>query len=71
MPAYRAPIQDIGFLLNNVFDADSLFSSMPGTVEVTTDLTSAIVEEAGKIAKDCLHRLTRVAISSHANITTA
>ena len=54
MPAYRAPIQDIGFLLNNVFDADSLFSSMPGTVEVTTDLTSAIVEEAGKIAEGLL-----------------
>lgn len=54
MPTYRAPIQDIAFLLNNVFDADSLFSSMPGTVEVTTDLTSAIVEEAGKIAEGLL-----------------
>jgi alkylation response protein AidB-like acyl-CoA dehydrogenase len=54
MPAYRAPIQDIGFLLNNVFTADTLFSSMPGTEEVSTDLTSAIVEEAGKIAEGLL-----------------
>ncbi len=54
MPAYKAPIQDIGFLLNNVFTADTLFSSMPGTEEVSTDLTSAIVEEAGKIAEGLL-----------------
>jgi alkylation response protein AidB-like acyl-CoA dehydrogenase len=41
-------------LLNNVFTADTLFSSMPGTEEVSTDLTSAIVEEAGKIAEGLL-----------------
>ena len=54
MPAYRAPIQDIGFLLNNVFDADTLFASMPGTREVGSELTSAIIEEAGKIAEGLL-----------------
>lgn len=54
MPAYRAPIQDISFLLNNVFDADTLFASMPGTREVGSELTSAIIEEAGKIAEGLL-----------------
>ena len=54
MPAYRAPIQDIGFLLNNVFDADTLFASMPGTREVGSELTSTIIEEAGKIAEGLL-----------------
>lgn len=54
MPAYRAPIQDIGFLLNKVFDADALFAAMPGTSEVNAELTSAIVEEAGKIAEGLL-----------------
>ncbi len=54
MPSYRAPIQDINFLLNKVFDADSLFASMPATEDVNAELTSAILEEAGKIAEGLL-----------------
>lgn len=54
MPTYRAPRQDIDFLLNDVFQADQLFSSMPGTQDASADLTSAIVDEAAKIAEGLL-----------------
>ena len=54
MPTYRAPRQDIDFLLNDVFQADQLFSSMPGTQDASVDLTSAIVDEAAKIAEGLL-----------------
>ncbi len=54
MAAYRAPLKDIQFLLNNVFAVERLFASMPDTAEVTDDLISAIVEEAGKIAEGLL-----------------
>ena len=54
MPTYRAPRQDIDFLLNDVFQADQLFSSMPGTQDASVDLTSAIVDEATKIAEGLL-----------------
>jgi 3-(methylsulfanyl)propanoyl-CoA dehydrogenase len=54
MATYRAPLRDIGFLLNNVFAVEKLFASMPDTAEVTDDLISAIVEEAGKIAEGLL-----------------
>ena len=54
MATYRAPLRDIRFLLNNVFDVERLFASMPGTSEVTGDLIAAIVEEAGKIAEGLL-----------------
>ena len=54
MGAYRAPLADIHFLLNNVFQANSVFASMPDTVEVSDDLVTAIMEEAAKIAEQLL-----------------
>jgi alkylation response protein AidB-like acyl-CoA dehydrogenase len=54
MAAYKAPLRDIRFLLNNVFDAGELFASMPDTTEITDDLIAAIVEAAGKIAEGLL-----------------
>ncbi|PCJ25923.1 MAG: acyl-CoA dehydrogenase [SAR86 cluster bacterium] len=54
MPTYRAPLTDIQFLLRNVFRAEELFAEMPDTAEVTDDLITAIVEEAGKIAEGLL-----------------
>lgn len=54
MSAYRAPLKDIQFLLQNVFSVEQLFASMPDTAEVTDDLITAIVEEAGKIAEGLL-----------------
>ena len=52
MNAYRAPLGDMQFLMSEVFQADKLFASMPGTAEVTPDLISAILEEAAKIAEN-------------------
>ena len=54
MVMYRAPLKDMQFLLRNVFRAEELFASMPETEEVTDDLVSAILEEAGKIAERLL-----------------
>ena len=54
MNAYRAPLGDMHFLMSEVFQADKLFASMPGTAEVTPDLISAILEEAAKIAENLL-----------------
>lgn len=54
MAAYKAPLKDIQFLLQNVFDVEQLLAGMPDTAEVTGDLITAIVEEAGKIAEGLL-----------------
>ena len=54
MGAYRAPLADIHFLLNDVFQADEVFAAMPETEEVTNDLVAAILEEAAKIAEQML-----------------
>ena len=54
MGAYRAPLRDFNFLLQNVFEAEKVFAVMPETKEVTYDLISAILDEAGKIAEQLL-----------------
>lgn len=54
MANYRAPLRDIQFLLHNVFGAEEFFAGMPETAEVTDDLITAILEEAGKIAEGVL-----------------
>ena len=54
MGAYRAPLADIHFLLNDVFQADEVFAAMPETEEVTNELVAAILEEAAKIAEQML-----------------
>ena len=54
MGAYRAPLRDINFLLQNVFEAEKVFAAMPETKEITDDLMSAILDEAGKIAEQLL-----------------
>jgi len=52
MPSYNAPTQDISFLLHDVLKIQD--SDIPGYAEVDRDFSSAILEEAGKIARDVL-----------------
>lgn len=54
MTDYRPPLRDMQFLLNDVFAVPELFASMPDTQEVSADLISAILDEAGKIAAEQL-----------------
>ena len=59
MPSYKAPVEDMLFILEEVFQANELWSSMEGTKEVTPDLVSAILEEGSKICENLLAPLNR------------
>ena len=59
MTGYRAPIQDMQFVLHEVQGADALFASMEGTAEVTRDLMDAVLESAAKIAQEVLAPINR------------
>lgn len=59
MATYKAPLEDMRFVLNDVFKADQLWASMPATAEVTRDLSDAILEEAGKMTEGLLFPLNR------------
>ncbi|MQQ09973.1 acyl-CoA dehydrogenase [Epibacterium sp. SM1979] len=58
MPRYTAPTQDVQFLLHEVLKiADR---DIPGYSELDSEFTSAVLEEAGKIASQVLQPLNSV-----------
>lgn len=52
MAGYKAPLRDMQFILNDVFNAPALWASMPGTEEATADLVAAILEEGARICEN-------------------
>ncbi|CAA6826902.1 MAG: Acyl-CoA dehydrogenase (EC [uncultured Thiotrichaceae bacterium] len=59
MPIYNAPLRDLKFVYNELFDADDL-QQLPGFEEATPDLVDAILEEAGKFCENELLPLNQV-----------
>jgi alkylation response protein AidB-like acyl-CoA dehydrogenase len=60
MADYKAPLRDIRFVLNEVFEADKLWQSLPGlegTIDVET--ADAMLEEAGKLTSQTIAPLNR------------
>lgn len=56
---YQAPIQEQKFVLETVADVEGL-AGLPGFGDLSADLVSAIVEEAGKFAGEVFAPLNRV-----------
>ena len=55
MAEYKAPLRDMRFVLNEVFEADKLWSSLAGLEgAVDVETAEAILEECGKIASQVL-----------------
>ncbi len=59
MPEYKAPLRDMQFLLHEVFNAEQLWQSMPGTEEVNRELADAILEESAKINENLIAPLSQ------------
>ncbi|MEX0617470.1 MAG: acyl-CoA dehydrogenase [Pseudohongiellaceae bacterium] len=59
MASYRAPLRDMQFLLEEVFDTGRLFSMLPDGVELTSDLTGVILQEAARISEEVLAPINR------------
>jgi len=60
MADYKAPLQDIRFVMNEVFEAEQLWSSLAGTRDaVDIETADAILEEAGKITASLIAPLSR------------
>jgi len=58
MPSYTAPTKDMQFLLHDVLKVSS--SDVPGYDELEADFTSAVLDEAGKLATGVLAPLNTV-----------
>jgi len=53
MPGYKAPVDDVMFLLSDVLHIDR-YNNLPGFAEVTPDLVEAVLAEAAKFSEDVL-----------------
>ncbi|QYJ77326.1 acyl-CoA dehydrogenase C-terminal domain-containing protein [Shewanella acanthi] len=60
MNPYQAPLTDMRFLLEQVFDAPTTWSQLADIAEmVDIDTANAILEEAAKISSELIHPLNR------------
>jgi acyl-CoA dehydrogenase len=53
MPSYKAPVEDVLFLLRDVFPIQR-YNNLPGFADVTPDLIEAILSEAAKLCEETL-----------------
>ena len=49
MPSYKAPVRDTLFVINELLQLES-YGNLPGFESATTDIVTAVIEEAGKFA---------------------
>jgi len=60
MPEYKAPLRDMKFLLNEVFEVEQHYQQLPGFEEATPDVIDAILEEGAKFSERVLSPLNQV-----------
>src|SRR3981189_3816545 len=59
MPSYKAPLEDVHFLLNDVFQIDR-YNNLPGFSDASADVREAILAEAAKLSEEVLQPLNRI-----------
>ena len=59
MPVYKAPVNEMLFLLNDVFCIER-YANLPGFADASPDMVEAILGEAGTFCEDVLAPLNRV-----------
>ena len=58
MPEYKAPLRDMRFLIDHVFDFHSNYAAL-GASDASADMVSAILEEGAKFCENVLSPLNR------------
>jgi alkylation response protein AidB-like acyl-CoA dehydrogenase len=58
MPIYKAPLEDVNFLLNEVFQIDR-YDNLPGFSDASADVREAVLGEAAKLSEEVLQPLNR------------
>lgn len=59
MVGYIPPVDDISFLLGEVFDFDAQMAALPGCEDVNTELAVSVLEEGGKFCAEVVEPLNR------------
>ncbi len=58
MPTYRAPVDEVQFLLNDVFRMER-YNNLPGFADASPDIVAAVLGEAGRFCEEVLQPLNR------------
>ena len=53
MAEYRAPVKDMGFVINELAGLEQI-AALPGYEEATPDLVEAVLEEAAQLAQEVI-----------------
>jgi TorA maturation chaperone TorD len=64
MPAYKAPLRDFDFVLNEVIQVQNVIPSLPGYEEATQDVFASYLEAAAKFCENELAPINRAAEQS-------
>ena len=54
MPQFKAPLRDIRFLMNEVFDYAKHYQNLPNGADATPDMVDAILTECGRFCEEVL-----------------
>jgi len=57
MPVYKAPLRDMKFLINDVFDYPKHYASLKSGENATPDIVDAILTECGRFCEEQLSPL--------------
>ena len=61
MLEYKAPEQDIEFLLFDLFKVHERWAEIPALGEVSEELARAVISEAGRVAGEVMAPIDRIA----------
>jgi len=64
MPVYKAPVEEVTFLLRDVFRLDR-YNNLPGFAEATPDVIEAVLAESAKFSEAVLMPLNRCLAEFH------
>ena len=59
MPAYRAPVDDTLFILNDVLKYER-YNNLPGFADASPDIVEAVLREAGRMAEEVFFPLNQI-----------
>ena len=59
MPEYRAPIADMQYLLTQVFDAESVWQSIPAFSHCNAELATTVLDEGARICQQLIAPISR------------
>ena len=54
MPVYKAPLRDMKFLLNDVFDYPRHYQTLASGENATPDIVDAILSDCGRFCEEVL-----------------